>query len=248
MKLGLVGGYGLDQLLEESERESHSAEYDSEKINGELPTFTVIRGDFKSHEVLIIPCHGIEHKFPPHNVPFKSYFQFFSEEAVDYVLTTNSIGVMREDYQLPCLFLIDDFVNESKEVTYYDKFPEEPVHVNLSEPYDSELKQKVLQACQQLNLEIETGVTYVNSHGPRFETASEIKNKYSKLGEVIGMTGALEAILANEKKIPIASIGMGANWAEGVGGEQVEFEEVKKRTEEMQEQVYSVIKQVLKDF
>ena len=152
---------------------------------------------------------------------------------------------MKEDCGVPSLFLVEDFVNESKNVTYYDKFPEKPVHINLSEPYDPELKKEIIEACKELEIDLIKDVIYVNSPGPRLETKAEIRNKYSKLGDIIGMTGAMEAILANEKEIPVASIGMGANMAEGLGA-KAEFEEIKKNSEKMQEKVYNIIKSVLK--
>ena len=245
MKIGLIGGYGLEGLLSGSKEEKHRAEFEDERIKGEVPEYTVIRGEFEGQEILIIPRHGKDHKFPPHTVPFKSYFQFFKEEGVDKVITTNSVGVMKEDCGVPSLFLVEDFVNESKNVTYYDKFPEKPVHINLSEPYDPELKKEIIEACKELEIDLIKDVIYVNSPGPRLETKAEIRNKYSKLGDIIGMTGAMEAILANEKEIPVASIGMGANMAEGLGA-KAEFEEIKKNSEKMQEKVYNIIKSVLK--
>lgn len=245
MKLGLIGGYGLEKILEEVEEERYRTEFEDEKIEGKYLEYTLIRGEFEEKEILIIPRHGKNHKFPPHSVPFKSYFNLFKKESVDKVITTNSVGVMREDCGVPSLFLVEDFVNESKNITYYDKFPEEPVHINFSEPYDHELKSKILTACEKFDIKIIQNSVYVNSPGPRLETKAEIRNKYSNLGDVIGMTGALEAILANEKNIPIASIGMGANMAEGLGS-QTKFKEIKENTEKMHEKVYKIIREVIK--
>lgn len=246
MKLGLIGSYGLEKITEDSETETCQAKFEDEAIEGELPNYKLITGRIEGKEVVIIPRHGPDHSFPPHNVPFKSYFDKFKQEGVDKVMTTNSVGVMHRDWQVPNLFLIEDFVNEGEEVTYYNKFEEEPTHINLSQPYDPELKGKIKQAAASLNYELTTEVTYVNSQGPRLETRAEIRNKYSKLGDVIGMTGAKEAILANEKELPIASIGMGANRAEGMGGE-ANIEDIIRETEKLQSKVYEIIRQVISE-
>lgn len=246
MKIGLIGGYGLQKILDESQTETCKAKFEDERIKGELPNYTLIRGNIEDKEVIIIPRHGKSHDYPPHSVPFKSYFGKFKEEGVDKVITTNSAGVMDKGAEVPSLFLIEDFVNEGEEVSFYDKFEGDPVHINLSEPYDPKLKEKILQVCQELGSDIIKNAVYVNSQGPRLETKSEIRKKYSKLGDIIGMTGAKEAILANEKKIPIASIGMGANFAEGVGGKAT-FEEIKKNSEMMQDKVHKIIEGVIKE-
>jgi len=244
MKLGLIGGYGLEEIVENSKTETCQAQFEDEKIKGQLPNYGLIHGKISDKEVLIIPRHGPDHSFPPHNVPFKSYFQKFEQESVDKIITTNSVGVMNRDWEVPCLFLIEDFVNEGQEVTYHERFPDQPVHINLSHPYDRQLKQKIKKQAQELGFKLITDAVYVNSEGPRLETKAEISNKYSPLGDVIGMTGAKEAILANEKELPIASIGMGANKAEGMGDE-AKIDDIIRETEKLQNKVYQIMRRVI---
>lgn len=240
MKVGLIGGYGLQNILKDAKMKNFKAKYKDERINGKLPEYQVIYGNLGDKKIVIIPRHGRKHQFPPHSVPFKSYFDRMEEEGVDAVITTNSVGVMKKKYSVPSLFLIENFVNEGEEVTYYDIFENEPAHASMSEPYDPELRKSVLKVCERLGIKINRGAVYVNSQGPRLETKAEVKNKYSRLGDIIGMTGAKEAILANEKGLPIASIGMGVNWAEGIEG-PVKIEDIKARTEEIESDVHRII-------
>ena len=65
-------------------------------------------------------------------------------------------------------------------------------------------------------MRLATGLVYASVDGPRYETAAEIR-MFGLLGaDVVGMTGAPEAILANELGLRYASIVVGTNRAAGL--------------------------------
>lgn len=57
---------------------------------------------------------------------------------------------------------------------------------------------------------------YVQTSGPRFETATEIKAYRAMGGDVVGMTNASECALAKEAGICYAAVGVVTNWCTGV--------------------------------
>jgi 5'-methylthioadenosine phosphorylase len=74
---------------------------------------------------------------------------------------------------------------------------------------------------------ITPGLVYVSVEGPRYETAAEIRMFKSLGGDVVGMTGAPEAILANELGMSYASIVVATNRGAGIQ-ERVSHEEVEE--------------------
>jgi 5'-methylthioadenosine phosphorylase len=68
--------------------------------------------------------------------------------------------------------------------------------------------------------------TYVCAEGPRFETAAEIRMYAALGGDVVGMTGVPECVLARELGMCYACIAVVTNFAAGISDEPVSHEEV----------------------
>jgi 5'-methylthioadenosine phosphorylase len=59
-------------------------------------------------------------------------------------------------------------------------------------------------------------LVYVCVECPRFETVTEIRMFWRMGGDVVGMTGVPEVVLANELGIGYSSIAIATNWAAGM--------------------------------
>jgi len=92
-----------------------------------------------------------------------------------------------------------------------------------------------------LNLSFHEKGTYVTMNGPRYETKAEINMLKILGGDIVGMTGTPEVILANEMKICYASIGIVTNFAAGISDKKISHEEVI----EMMDQKIPVLKKVI---
>jgi len=243
--IGLIGGYDLQEILENPNITMEKAMFDDEKIHGKLPRFHVFQGEIEGKDIVIIPRHGIGHNIPPHKIPFKSIISKLSKMGVEKIITVNSVGILNTAYKKPCFLIMSDFVNMAREITFFDIFEDKAHHVNMSNPYNTEVNEIMENVLQSLGLLFYKNVVYVNSHGPRLETPSEIRRKYSPLGDVIGMTNAYEVILANEKGISISSLGIGVNYAEGLG-EQANFDKMKETMRKMQIDTLRVLWETIK--
>jgi 5'-methylthioadenosine phosphorylase len=242
--IGFIGGYGLHKLLKNEREFKFRAVFDDELIAGSLPDFAVFEGKIGGKDVVVIPRHGKKHELPPHNIPFKSMIKKFKELGVGKIISVNSVGILNIKIPKKSFILLDDFVNEGKEVSYFNKFPGRPVHINMGRPYDKEMNAVIKDAAEEMGIELFADAVYVNSTGPRLETRAEIERKYKKLGDVIGMTNAYEVILANEAGISISSICLAANYAEGLG-ESVDFNKVVEEIESMKPQLFKLLRGVV---
>jgi purine nucleoside phosphorylase len=82
-------------------------------------------------------------------------------------------------------------------------------------PFSDGLRQRLIQACADLDIHHATHGTYVCTEGPRLETAAEIAMFGWGGAAIVGMTLAPEVWLAAELGIPYASLCIVTNMATG---------------------------------
>jgi 5'-methylthioadenosine phosphorylase len=118
--------------------------------------------------------------------------------------------------------ILDDFVDMTKAgvVTFLDKVGDVR-HTDFSAAYDTTLRGRLLVATGSCPLPegdavIHPAGTYLCLSGPRYETPAEVKLFAAWGCDVVGMTGAPEAILCREAGLPYASIAVITNWACGL--------------------------------
>jgi len=91
------------------------------------------------------------------------------------------------------------------------------LHIDFTEPYSQNLRQKILAAAAACGETITDGAVYAATQGPRLETAAEINRLERDGADLVGMTGMPEAALARELGVEYAAIAVVANYAAGRG-------------------------------
>jgi 5'-methylthioadenosine phosphorylase len=167
--------------------------------------------------------HGKDHSVAPHRINFKANVQALKKLGVTDVIATSAVGSISKKIALGELGLLDQFIDLCKRhLTFFER---KPVHVDMTYPYDRSLQDRLTTAAASLRIELAHGLVYVCVDGPRYETAAEIRMFGLIGGDVVGMTGAPEAILCREAGLRYASVVVAANWAAGMQ-EKVSHEEV----------------------
>lgn len=197
--LAVIGGVGffLEGLADRIE-----TPYGSVKVN-----LTRLKGK----RVVFISRHG-EHHLPPHRVNYRALLWAARSAGADRVVSVNTVGTMSH-HQVGSLFLPDDFVEFTKARTN-TFFEDRAVHVDMSEPYCSELRDHLAEAVRSQGLEPFHGV-YVCAEGPHLESPAQIR-MMRQFGDVVGMTGYPEVVLARELALCYASLCIVTNPACGM--------------------------------
>lgn len=191
----------------------------------EYGAVTLYRCAAGSTEFLLLPRHGRDHSIPPHRINFKANMMALREAGVRSVIATSAVGSISKRLAVGGLGLVDQFIDlSSRHLTFFDT---KPVHVDMTRPYDSGLQRLIAASAKEIHERLVSGLVYVSVDGPRYETAAEIRMFAQLGGDVVGMTGASEAVLANELGIRYASIVVGTNWAAGIQ-ERISHEEVEE--------------------
>lgn len=235
-KIGIIGGSGLDdpKIL-----------IDPREIELETPygktSDKLICGLIGDTEVVILARHSKEHSISPTKVPFRANIWALKEAGCTQILATTACGSLREDYKPGDLVFIDQFIDWTK-LRKLSFFEDEVVHTPMAEPFDAELRQKLVAAAKELGYNYHDKGTMITIEGPRFSTKAESK-MFQLLGaDLINMSTVPEVSLANELGIPYQSIAMVTDydcWKEDE--ESVSFELILQRMRENAEKVKQLL-------
>lgn len=205
----------------------------------------VYLGRGKNDDLVFLPRHGAEHLIPPHKINFRANIKALKQLGVERVLAVFAVGSINEEILPGGLALLDDFIDFSnnRPLSFYDGGDSGLVHAEVNRPYCDNLRQNVLEVAPDFELSMAESSTYVCTNGPRFETPAEIR-MYGKLGgDVVGMTGVPEVVLARELELHYAAIAHSVNWAAGI---QHKIEIVREGIEETREKLLKLFAAALR--
>ncbi|MCX5750751.1 MAG: MTAP family purine nucleoside phosphorylase [Candidatus Saganbacteria bacterium] len=184
------------------------------------------KGECDGHPVYYLPRHGFRYSCPPHLINYRANLKALQTLKVDYILATSAVGTISDKFKPGDLVLLSDFIDFSKkrEGTFCKKGKIK--FTDVTEPYSRGLRDKLLAAARDLEINVYPEGVYVCAEGPRFETKAEIKAFEVLGGELVGMTNTPEVVLANELGIPYATLAIVTNLAAGKGKNPLTQEEV----------------------
>ncbi len=132
------------------------------------------------------------------------------------MILTNGCGGLNPEWSPGTPVLIRDQIN------FTGNSPLHGAHfVDLTDLYSSRLR----AMCHEVDPNLPEGV-YVQFPGPMYETPAEITMVRNMGGTLVGMSTALEAIVARSLGMEILGISLVANLAAGMSGEPLNHEEV----------------------
>jgi 5'-deoxy-5'-methylthioadenosine phosphorylase len=187
----------------------------------------VTSGDLHGRQTHFVSRHGIDHSVPPHMVNYRAIIQALADLGVTEILAINVVGGI--GHAAGDLVIVDDFIDftHQRPVTFFDgSTPDGVVHVDVSAPYDEDLRRAWQAAAKDRGCEVTYAGVYGAFEGPRFETRAEIRMAAAAGVTVVGMTGVPEVVLAAERAIPYASMCLVANPAAGLGDEPITVADV----------------------
>lgn len=188
-------------------RESKSfKDFQSLKINNKYGRPVI----FKRGDIFFIQRH--QGGRPPRSINFKAYFQALADLAVKKIISFNSVGSLKTKIKIPSLMVPHDFICLSAGPTFFDN-----KIVHGTPRFSADLRQVLIKICRASGAPVYDKGVYLQTPGPRFETAAEVK-MFSKFADVAGMTLASEVILAGELGLEIVSVCSVDNYSNGVSG------------------------------
>ncbi|MDV3292772.1 MAG: MTAP family purine nucleoside phosphorylase [Nitrososphaerales archaeon] len=172
---------------------------------------------FKSKDgrFYVLPRHGPGHKVPPHRINYTANIAGLRALGVTTVIATSAVGSINPEFRVGEMGLAEQFLDFTKgrQSTFFDR---EVAHTDMTEPYSGMLNWAIQRGGESVGVKLRTGLVYVCAEGPRFESAAEIRMFKMLGGDVVGMTGVPEVVLAKEMGMNYSSIVIATNWAAGI--------------------------------
>ena len=210
IKIGIIGGSGLDNpdILQEAQDLDVDTEYGK-------PTSALKVGKINGVNVVLIARHGRKHEIPPTQVNNRVNIQALKDSGCTHILATTACGSLKKEIGRGDFVILDQFIDFTRlrKLTFHEEFaPGKMVHTPMAEPFNEELRKVLINSCVSLGLKHHPQGTVVTIEGPRFSTKAESKMFASWGADVINMSIAPEAILANEIGIPYAAVAMATDY------------------------------------
>jgi len=208
--IGIIGGSGLDNpdILSNPRDEKVTTQY------GE-PSSPLKHGIIDGVQVVLLARHGREHTIPPTQVNYRANIAALKAAGCTHIVASTAVGSLREEIRRGDLIIIDQFIDFTKQrkMTFHESFaPHNPVHCPMADPYDSRLRQLLIDECKSRGYPFHDRGVVVTIEGPRFSTRAE-SLMFRNLGaDIINMSIATETVLANEIGIPYAAVAMSTDY------------------------------------
>ena len=147
--------------------------------------------------------------------------------GVSKLIVTNACGAVNKDFNAGDLMVITDHINFSGSNPLFGHNLDEfgPRFPDMSEAYNLELRNKVLNVGKELGIDLKQGV-YVMFSGPTYETPAEVKFARIMGGDAVGMSTVPEVIVANHCGIKTVGISCLTNMGAGILDQPLNHEEV----------------------
>jgi len=207
--IGIIGGSGLDNpnILK------NITEVEVETPYGK-PSSPIKVGNIGNNKVLILSRHGLKHQYTPSEVNYRANVYALKEQGATSIIATTACGSLKEEIHRGDFVVLDQFIDFTRKRanTYFESFANGINHAPMASPFDSKLRNIISQCIGKLGIPFHKQGTVVTIEGPRFSTKAE-SNMFRQWGaDVINMSIATEAILANELQIPYAAIAMSTDY------------------------------------
>ncbi|MCX6243794.1 MAG: S-methyl-5'-thioadenosine phosphorylase [Bacteroidetes bacterium] len=247
IKIGLIGGSGLEKMNLFSEHEEIKV-----KTPYGDPSSTFLKGAMGHCTVFILSRHGRDHSITPTHVNNRANIYALKQLDCDYVIATTACGSLREGIGRGEIVFPDQFIDFTRfrKNTFHDVFePGNPCHTAMADPFSEPLRKILISKAGELGLPFHPSGTVVTIEGPRFSTRAESVMFRTLGADIINMSTAPEAALANEAGLSYAAVALSTDYDSWKHDEEpVTWEDVFRVFEENVKHVTSLLEQVILQF
>ena len=219
--LGIIFGSGFEHFVLDNQK--------TKKVETPFGDVELDTGNFNGQAVVLLHRHGKDHRFAPHQIPYKAQMWALKQSSVTDIIAVASVGGMAAE-NAPGHFTVPDQIldyTSGRDGTYWGEAGMPMKHIDFTEPFDEGLREKLFDAAQSAKIFVHIRGTYACTQGPRLETAAEVRRMIMDGCDMVGMTAMPEAALARELQIRYALICFSVNWAAGLVDKKLDFEAIK---------------------
>ena len=209
-KIGIIGGSGLDapKILKDPVEKVVETPYGA-------PSSKLTFGTIEGVPVVLLARHGRQHTITPTHVNYRANIWALKMAGCTHIIASTAVGSLREEIRRGDLVIIDQFIDftRRRNLTFHDEFePHNAQHTAMADPFSEEIRHALIEAAEELELAHHKRGTVITIEGPRFSTRAESRMFRIWGADIINMSIAPEAALANEAGIPYAAVAMSTDY------------------------------------
>jgi 5'-methylthioadenosine phosphorylase len=233
-KIAIIGGSGVyDPKIFKKVREVKI------KTPFGLPSSLIEIGDFSGRRIAFLARHGKKKDIPPHKVNYRANIFALEKLGVKDIFAFNSAASLKKDIRSGSFLISSDYIDLDPP-TFFDRKLE-----FITPQISDKLRRVLIKIMKRLKLRFRSKGVYFNSKGPRLETKAEI-NLMKKFADVVGMTMAKEATLAQELGLEYAALCSIDNYAHGIVKKALSQEEIFRNQRENSKILEKIMTEILK--
>jgi len=208
-EIGIVLGTGLGKLVDEIE-DSIVAHYNHIPFfplaTVEFHTGKLIYGTFEGKKTVVM--QGRFHLYEGYDFMDITYpIRVMHQLGIQKLFISNAAGAINLNYKKGDIMLVEDHINlqggSPLAFGNVSQFGER--FVDMAEPYDLEMRKKLLSVAKKENISLKEGV-YASVVGPQLETRAEYRMLKILGADAVGMSTVPEVIVANHLKLPVVAV------------------------------------------
>lgn len=208
--IGIIGGSGLDnpELFHRPEDLVVDTPWGK-------PSSPLRAGEIDGVPVVLLARHGREHTVPPSQVNYRAHIRALKNVGCTRIIASTAVGSLREEIRRGNLVIPDQFIDFTRQrpMSFYESFaPGAPQHAAMPDPFDAELRAALIGELEALGYRHHASGTLITIEGPRFSTRAESRMYRVWGADIVNMSVATEAALANEAGIPYAAVAMSTDY------------------------------------
>lgn len=238
--IGIIGGSGLDNpdFVPNPDKRIASTLYG-------VPSSPIKVGMVGNCRVILLSRHGYKHQYSPSEVNYRANIYALKQAGAEAIVATTACGSLRDDIHRGDFIILDQFIDFTRRraSTFFDSFGDGAKHTPMAYPFDANLRNLLFSCANELGIRCHKDGTVITIEGPRFSTRAESLMFRQWGADVINMSVATEAALANELGIPYAAVAMSTDYDSWKESEvPVSWEEVIRVFNQNAENMLALIK------
>jgi purine-nucleoside phosphorylase len=221
---------------------------------GEIPGFPqttvigqgaeLVAGKLAGKQVLM--QSGRFHLYEGHDPTTTGFpVRVFAALGIRTLILTNAAGGIRRTFSSGTVMLIADHINLTFQnpligpvLAGEERFPD------MSEPYDRELRALAREAARTRKIALDEGV-YIQLLGPSYETPAEIRMSDRLGADAVGMSTAVEVVVARARGLKCLGFSVVTNLASGISPTKLNHAEVMETANRVRNQLAGLVEGVI---
>lgn len=251
LNTAIILGSGLGKFAESAQIEKIIPYKDIEEFS--VPSVEGHKGQMVIGNVAqktILMLEGRVHFYEGHTMKeVTSYINFLKNIGIKNLIITNAAGGINETFKSGDLMAITDQITSfvpsplcgiNPEKMGAARFPD------MTHVYDEKMIKILFDAAKNTGIILKKGV-YLQTTGPNYETPAEIRMFRTLGADAVGMSTAVEAMVAHAIGLNVCGISLISNMAAGISKNLLSHEEVTRTGEESSEKFKILLTEFIKE-